>query len=322
LEEIEYKFIVSATHSGNRLDKIVQKLIPQYTRSFIQHLIDRGHILLNENKAKSGQKLKENDTIFVHIAIPEPSTLLPQKMDLSIVYEDKQILVVDKPAGLVVHPGAGNFSGTLVNGLLYHCDDLSGINGVLRPGIVHRLDKNTSGLLVVAKNDISHIKLAKQFETRDIVRTYVALVWGRFGEKAGQIKTQIDRSRRDRKKMVVSKSRGREAITNYHIIRDFEYFSLLKLTLQTGRTHQIRVHLNHINHPVFGDPDYGGRQAQLNRLPGHLRTKGSNLLKKMPRQALHARFLSIVHPESGQRLSFKSKLPYDFRNLLQNLPLK
>ena len=321
LEKSDINLKISDPDKGKRIDRVIHDLLPQYTRSFLQHLIKQGQILLNGKRTKAGQKLKVNDRISVHIEAPQPSHILPQKMELSIVFEDKYLLVLNKPSGLVVHPGAGNFTGTLVNGLLYHCQDLSGINGVLRPGIVHRLDKNTSGLLVVAKNNASHIHLAKQFETRDIIRVYTALVWGKFDKKSGQIKTHIDRSHRDRKKMTVTESRGREAITNYEVLEDYEFFSLLKLILKTGRTHQIRVHLKHIHHPVFGDPDYGGRQAQLNRLPAYRRMQGVQLLKSISRQALHAHSLSFIHPQSGQRLSFNSDLPADIQGLLRNLPL-
>ena len=223
-------------------------------------------------------------------------------------------LLVDKPAGLVVHPGAGNRTGTLVNALLYHCTNLSGINGILRPGIVHRLDKNTSGLLVAAKNDASHIFLTRQFETRDIERTYRALVWGQVSPATGQIETFIGRSMRDRKKMSVSGERGRQAVTNFTLEEHFNYFSLLRLTLGTGRTHQIRVHLNHISHPVFGDPDYHGRQAQINRIPSNRQNYVLNVLKQLPRQALHAATLSFIHPESKKRMVFNSQLPADFEN--------
>jgi 23S rRNA pseudouridine1911/1915/1917 synthase len=321
LEKTEYKFRVSASNSGNRLDKLVHSLLPQYTRSFLQHLIRSGNILLNGKKTKSGQKLKPEDKIHVHIKAVEHSTVIPEKMDLEIVYEDNDLLVVNKPSGLVVHPGAGHYTGTLVNGLLYHCHDLSGINGVLRPGIVHRLDKNTSGLMVIAKNNESHLKLARQFDTREIIRTYIALVWGKFENKSGQIKSRISRSQRDRKKMTVTSSGGREAITNYLVLKDYEYFSLLKLSLKTGRTHQIRVHLKHIHHPVFGDPDYSGRQAQLNRLPSFLKTPAMDLLKRISRQALHACKLAFIHPHSGKRISFKTDLPDDFKRLLCGLPL-
>ena len=208
----------------------------------------------------------------------------------------------------------------MVNGLLYHCQTLSGINGVLRPGIVHRLDKNTSGLLVVAKNDHSHINLSRQFETKSIRRIYNAIVWGVPADEKGEIITQIGRSRRDRKKMTVVKERGREAITQFQVIRHFIFLSYLEVSLKTGRTHQIRVHLNHLNHPVFGDPDYNGRQSQIYRLPSHLQKRGMALLKSINRQALHARILEFIHPATKKIVKFESQLPADMQHLLEKIP--
>jgi 23S rRNA pseudouridine1911/1915/1917 synthase len=221
---------------------------------------------------------------------------------------------------LIVHPGAGNRKGTLVNGLLYYCKTLSGINGVLRPGIVHRLDKNTSGLLVVAKNDTSHLKLSRQFESKAITRTYNAIVWGVPSDKTGEINTQIGRSRRDRKKMTVLKERGREAITRFRIIKDYVFLAHLEVNLGTGRTHQIRVHLNYLNHPVFGDPDYNGRKSQINRLPSHLQKRGMGLLKMIDRQALHAKTLEFIHPRTNAKMVFDSNLPGDIRGILDKIP--
>jgi 23S rRNA pseudouridine1911/1915/1917 synthase len=301
------------------LDKFLQEHFPQYTRSFLQRLIAEGSISVNGRDVKAGQKLKIGDRIAVTIPEPQLSSITPEHMHLDIIYEDHHILVLNKPAGLIVHPGAGNYSGTLVNGLLAYCKDLSGINGILRPGIVHRLDKNTSGLLVVAKDNQSHLRLAEQFETREISRFYKALVWGIFKEKEGQVETLIDRSHRDRKKMAVSASRGRQAITQYKVIEEHGYFSLVQLALKTGRTHQIRVHLQHIHHPVFGDAEYGGRQKQLIRLPDNLRSRGTQLLKHIQRQALHAYALSFTHPVEERKVSFEAGLPPDFDGLMQKL---
>lgn len=245
--------------------------------------------------------------------------ILPEEMPLVIVFEDESLLVINKPAGLVVHPGAGNRRGTLVNGLLHHCRLLSTVNGAMRPGIVHRLDKNTSGLLVVAKENPVHVALARQFETKEIVRVYHALVWGSFLKPEGEIETFIERSRKDRKKMHVAKNHGKWALTTYQVVKSFGNFSFLELVLKTGRTHQIRVHLNHIGHPIFGDAEYNGRQSQLSRLPASLHTFGLSLLRQMNRQALHARKLSFIHPRTGQAMQFETALPQDFQDLLNTL---
>jgi 23S rRNA pseudouridine1911/1915/1917 synthase len=312
------KIVISADDSGQRLDKFCHHHLNTFSRSFIQTCIGNGYITVNGVKVKTGYTLRPADMITIEIPAAQPSEISAEHIPLNIVYEDRDLLVVNKPAGMVVHPGAGNYSGTLVNALLYHCQALSGINGILRPGIVHRLDKNTSGLLVVAKHDRTHHFLARQFTDRDIERVYMALVWGTPDPVQGQIETLIDRSRRDRKKMGVYHT-GRNAITLYRCVQTFHYLSLLELRLKTGRTHQIRVHLNHIHHPVFGDPDYNGRKSQLHRLPSPLRTEGDQWLAAMPRQALHAQSLSFIHPASKERVSFKSPLPDDFRQILERI---
>jgi len=311
---------IKVTISGLRLDKFIHSKYPDFTRSYIQNLILKRNILVNNSSEKTGYKIKENDLISIHFPSSVPSKIQAEKIPLDIVYEDEYLLVLNKPAGLVVHPGAGNYKGTIVNALLYYCKKLSGINGVLRPGIVHRLDKNTSGLMVVAKDDITHSSLSHQFETREIIRTYYALVWGVPPEREGTIETLIDRSKKDRKKMTVSHGRGRNAITNYKLIRSFQYFSLLELELKTGRTHQIRVHLNYLHHPVFGDPDYNGRQSQLKQLPSFLQKRGAHLLKCINRQALHAKMLEFIHPHSMERLFFDSEIPPDISELIRKLP--
>lgn len=304
-------FVIANDSARQRLDRFLSSKFPDITRSHLQQLIVNQHVRVNEKSVKTGYSLRSGDVVNIHIPESEPSYLEPENIPLDIVHEDNDLLVINKPAGLIVHPGAGHKTGTLVNALLYHCRDLSGINGVMRPGIVHRLDRYTSGLMVVAKNDQSHVFLTRQFETREIVRTYYALIWGVPAEKSGRIETLIDRSHRDRKKMSVSAARGREAITNYEMLDEFEYFSVLKLSLLTGRTHQIRVHLNYINHPVFGDPEYNGRGSQLNRLPSNRQKFVSHVLKNIQRQALHARELSFIHPTGGQRVSFTSEIPED-----------
>lgn len=268
---------------------------------------------------KTGYKLKKGDLITLDIPDKSESQLIPENIPLDVIFEDKYLLVVNKPAGMVIHPGAGNVDGTLVNALLFHCNHLSSNSGQLRPGIVHRLDKDTSGLLVVAKDDKTHSLLQKQFETREIMRTYIVLVWGKPVEKEGEIATQISRSRRDKKKMAVSIGSGKQAITTYRLIKDFQYLSIMELNLKTGRTHQIRVHLNHINLPVFGDPVYNGRKSQLRRLPSYLQKRGMALLKSINRQALHAKQLSFVHPQSKERLKFESNLPEDMARVINSI---
>jgi 23S rRNA pseudouridine1911/1915/1917 synthase len=311
---------ISHADSKTRLDKFLSKKFTIYTRSYLQHLINEEHITVNDKPVKSGYSLKDGDRLCIRIPDEQESPLPAEKIALDIVFEDKDILVINKPAGMVVHPGAGNKTGTLVNALLYYCRDLSGINGVLRPGIVHRLDKNTSGLLIVAKNDHSHLALSRQFQSKTIRRTYHALVWGVPGKESGEITTRLGRSHRDRKKMTVLKERGREAITAFRLLEDYLYLSYLEIRLKTGRTHQIRVHMNHLNHPVFGDPDYNGRKSQINRLPAHLQKRGLAMLKLIDRQALHAKRLEFIHPRTQQVMTFDSVLAEDMQQLIDKIP--
>jgi 23S rRNA pseudouridine1911/1915/1917 synthase len=311
-------YIIDSSISGQRLDKFLNQRYPSVTRSHIKNLISNGDIVVNTKHVKAGYQLKVNDKVTVNFPEIKTSHIEPEDIPLEIIYEDKSLLVINKPAGLIVHPGAGNLNGTLVNALLFHCKNLSGINGVLRPGIVHRLDKNTSGLLIVAKNDHAHVNLSRQFEQKKIWRVYHTIVWGVPG-KEGEIITKIGRSKKDRKKMTVLNKGGREAITEYRILKDLLYLSYLEITLKTGRTHQIRVHLNHINHPVFGDPDYNGRKSQIVRLPSHLQKRGSFLLKSINRQALHAKELHFIHPETNQMMNFDTNLPADIQYILDNM---
>jgi len=313
-----FLYIIDFSTSGQRLDKFLSQNHPDVTRSFLQNLISQGNITVNKERVKTGYQLKLNDEVNLLFPEIKPSHIEPEDIPLTVLYEDKSLLVIDKPAGMIVHPGAGNLKGTLVNALLFHCKNLSGINGILRPGIVHRLDKNTSGLLVVAKNDRSHVYLSRQFEEKSISRIYHTFVWGSPGNDR-KIITQIGRSRKDRKKMTVLRIGGREAITEYRVLVDFLYISYLEIRLKTGRTHQIRVHLNHINHPIFGDPDYNGRKSQIYRLPSHLQKRGSLLLKSINRQALHAKKLQFFHPETNQLLKFETDLPSDMQYLLDKI---
>ncbi len=311
---------ISLLDAGQRLDKYLSLKYGDLTRSHLKNLIDNNLVLVNDHSVKSGYNLKAEDIIAISFPEPELSQIVPEDIPIEIIFEDDDLLVVNKPAGLIVHPGAGNRNHTLVNGLLFHCKSLSGINGIMRPGIVHRLDKDTSGLLVVAKNDKSHHKLSRQFESKTIKRTYHAIVWGVPSENEGEIRTQIGRSRRDRKKMTVLKDRGREAITHFQLIKDFIFLSHLEIFLETGRTHQIRVHLNYLNHPIFGDPEYNGRKSQINRLPPHLQKRGMALLKAIDRQALHAKDLEFIHPISEKKMKFESDIPEDMQNILMRIP--
>ncbi len=313
------QFIISSNHIGKRLDKFLIDEFEEKSRSLIQNLISSGEILVNNTIVKTGYKLKENDHIAINIKEKPVSLIQPENIPLEIVFEDNYLIVINKSAGMVVHPGAGNKSGTLVNALLFHYKNLSTVSGVTRPGIVHRLDKDTSGLLVVAKDDKTHRKLQEQFLSKEIQRTYQSLVWGVPLKKKGEIESFISRSRKDRKKMAVSLSQGKEAITQYKLLKDFKYLSLLELKLNTGRTHQIRVHLNHINMPVFGDPVYNGRKSQLRRLPSHLQKRGASLLTKISRQALHAKELSFIHPLNSKEMSFSTELPQDMAFLLNKI---
>jgi 23S rRNA pseudouridine1911/1915/1917 synthase len=313
------QFIISKNHKGNRLDKYLIEELKEKSRSSIQNSIISGEILVNDICVKTGYKLKKNDRITINIINHRPEKIQSENIPLNIIYEDDNLIVINKPAGMIVHPGAGNKSGTLVNALLYHCKKLSMLSGKLRPGIVHRLDKDTSGLLVVAKDDKTHRKLQKQFLTKEIRRIYYALIWGVPMQKEGEIKTFITRSRKNRKKMIASYSQGKGAVTNYKLLKDFQYISLLELQLSTGRTHQIRVHLNHINMPVFGDPVYNGRQSQIRRLPSHLQKRGVALLKEINRQSLHAKELSFIHPIKQERMEFSSDLPKDMNCIINKI---
>ena len=256
------------------------------------------------------------DMVYVHVPAPERSVLAAENIALTILYEDEDLLVIDKPAGMVVHPAPGVRSGTLVNALLHHCEgDLSGIGGVLRPGIVHRLDRDTTGLLVVAKSDRAHSGLSAQLEARSMQRTYITLVWGLVDVEEDRIEAPIGRHPRDRKRLAVVRS-GRAAATRVRKIRQFEFTSMLEVQLETGRTHQIRVHLQHYGYPVFGDPVYGGRN-RTSGIKADLHRRADSLLKLIDRQALHAADLQFEHPVSGERLQFATPLPDDFDRLVK-----
>ncbi len=294
---------IIAEQDGNRLDKSIAALLADYSRSYIQKLIEDGAVLLNGNIAGKKCVVKAGDEIVLSISEPAALETLPENIPLEIVFEDDDLLVVNKPKGMVVHPAVGNLSGTLVNALLYYCGDtLSGINGVARPGIVHRLDKDTSGLLIVAKNDFAHQKLADLIKVHDFARQYEAIIVGKPKENSGTIKTLIGRSPYDRKKMAVVKN-GREAITHYEVIDTYKGYSHVRLTLETGRTHQIRVHMAHIGHPVVCDTVYGMK-------PQFSECKG---------QCLHAKRIAFVHPRSDEQIDIESELPEYFTSILNKL---
>ncbi len=305
--------------SGTRLDLFLVNENIDLSRSRIQKLISEKKILVAGRPTKPSHKIKGNEKITVEIPPLEKLSSEPEDIPLDILYEDSDLLVVNKKAGMVVHPALGNYSHTLVNALLFHCKDLSGINGVLRPGIVHRLDKNTSGLLVVAKNDFAHQGLAEQIKNRTLLREYAAIIWGHMPCDKGLIQAPIGRSTKDRKKMAVTRLKGRESLTQYQVLERFDLCDLLSIRLKTGRTHQIRVHLSYLNHPVLGDPEYGGRQKWIKGIHDKHRLLAQKLLSLIDRQALHAKKIGFTHPRTKKYREFDSFLPEDIDNVLRFL---
>lgn len=294
--------IVLPECKGERLDKWVSSQLSELTRSAVQKIIDNGGVTVNYKKVNKNYKLKGQENILIEIPEPQQLDVVPQNIPIEIVYEDDDLLVVNKPKGMVVHPAAGNYDGTLVNALLYHCDGrLSSINGVIRPGIVHRIDKLTSGLLIVAKNDVSHNFLADQIKVHSFTREYQAINCGRFKEKTGTINAPIGRSKYDRKKMCVTDQNSKHAVTHYEVIDEFGQFSLLKFKLETGRTHQIRVHSAYIGHSVLGDEVYG------------------KPFKGLYGQCLHAKKIGFIHPTTKDYMEFDSELPEYFIKALEKL---
>ncbi len=312
------RVVVPEARAHVRVDKFLAEEIPTLSRSRIQKLIEEHCVIIDGEPAKASRPVQAGEHIEVRIPKPQKLEILPEPIPLDIVYEDEYLIVVNKPAGMVVHPAFANYSGTLVNALLHHCRWLSGIGGVERPGIVHRLDKDTSGLLVVAKDDVTHRALSQQFAEKTSEREYWAVVWGHFRRKSGRIDAEIGRSPKDRTRMTIQ-SGGKVAITHYEVLEEFHLCTLVACRLETGRTHQIRVHLSHIGHPVFGDATYGGRGRRVTGLSRHDRELAVEWLRKMPRQALHAKTLGFVHPVKGEKMRFESELPEDMRQLLAEL---
>jgi 23S rRNA pseudouridine1911/1915/1917 synthase len=311
----EAEFIAAPGQKRVRLDLFLVHHVENATRNKVQRAIVAGSVLVNGAVVRASYQVRPGDVVRVSLPTPQQQDAVPEPIPLEIVFEDERLLVVNKRAGMVTHPAHGNYTGTLVNALLYHCRDLSGVNGPARPGIVHRLDKDTSGLLVVAKDDVAHAHLARQFARRTTTREYWSVVWGRLRGQRGVVEASLGRSKSDRKKMAVV-ANGKPAATEYIVEESFPYLTLVRLHLRTGRTHQIRVHLAHIQHPVFGDPTYHGRRVHYGPNTPRQRAEVQAMLEVMPRQALHARTLGFVHPGTGRPIEFNSPLPPDFESLL------
>ena len=299
-----YIYTVSSSQAGDRIDKVICTLNEDMTRSGVQKLIEKSAVSVNGTAVSKNYKVKADDKISLVVPKAENLDVRAENIPLDIRYEDSDLLVVNKPKGMVVHPAAGNYEGTLVNALLYHCQDsLSGINGVIRPGIVHRIDKDTSGLLIVAKNDFAHISLAEQIKAHSFTREYQTVVYGGFSAEDGTVDAPIGRHSVDRKKMTVTEKNSKYAVTHYHVIRRYNWFTHLGVRLETGRTHQIRVHMAYIGHPVAGDPVYGPKKV-ITSLNG---------------QCLHAGLIGFKHPRSGKYIEIESELPSYFTDFLRSL---
>lgn len=298
----ERELVVPETLNKQRLDKALVTLVDDFSRSRLQQLIDEGYILLNDEETKPNAKVLTGDVITLDVPENETMALLPESMDLDILYEDAEVIVINKPKGLVVHPGAGNWEHTLVNGLLAHCTDLSGINGVARPGIVHRIDKDTSGCLVVAKYDHAHQHLSDQLQDHTLKRTYLALVHGVMPHNTGRIEAPIGRDKLDRQKMAVTSANSKSAVTHFTVLERFNKHSLVECRLETGRTHQIRVHFQYIGYPIVGDPKYAPKTTPD--------TQG---------QCLHAKAIDFIHPVTGELMHFEAPLPQPFELALDTV---
>ncbi|MCM3123381.1 MULTISPECIES: RluA family pseudouridine synthase [Bacillaceae] len=299
MEKMEH--IISEEQAGDRIDKVVSTLDSEWSRSQVQQWIKEGNVLVNGAQVKTNYKCSLDDKLEIVIPEPEILDVIPEEMDLEIYYEDHDVLVVNKPKGMVVHPAPGHMTGTLVNGLMAHCKDLSGINGVLRPGIVHRIDKDTSGLLMVAKNDMAHESLVNQLVAKSVTRKYKALVHGNIPHDHGTIDAPLGRDSKDRQSMTVVDN-GKNAVTHFNVLERFQDFTLVECQLETGRTHQIRVHMKYIGYPLAGDPKYGPKKTL-----------------ELGGQALHAGLLGFDHPRTGEYLEFEAPIPDYFTELLNQL---
>ena len=300
-----FRFQVTEEYEEERIDKYMSILIDSLSRSFIQKMMKEEKVLVNGKPVKANYRLKTEDEICFELPEAVEPDIEPENIPLDILYEDADVLVVNKPKGMVVHPAAGHYSGTLVNALMYHCKgSLSGINGCLRPGIVHRIDMDTTGSLIVCKNDIAHASIAEQLKEHSIVRRYRAIVWGVIKEEEGCVDVPIGRHPSDRKKMAAGVRNGKEAVTHYRVLERFRSYTYIECRLETGRTHQIRVHMDSIGHPILGDPVYGNRKCPF-QLQG---------------QPLHAMTLGFIHPVTGEYVETTAPLPGYFQHLLDTLP--
>lgn len=298
------KLLITENEAGQRADVGLASLL-ELTRSNMQKLLEDGRAVKGSKVLKANYKLKLGDEIIVTLPEPQPLDVQPENIPIDIIYEDEDVVVVNKARGMVVHPAAGNYNGTLVNALLYHCKNLSGINGVIRPGIVHRLDKDTSGIMICAKNDAAHVSLSEQIQSKTAKRTYLAIVRGNIKTDSGVIETLIARDKNDRKKMAVVKDDGRNAVTEYEVMERFGKYTIVKCKLMTGRTHQIRVHMEYLGYPLVGDSKYSPKKTPF----------------AINGQALHSLTLDFVHPRTGEQMHFEAPLPEDMHKIVTRLRL-
>lgn len=307
-EELEQlKFHIGEEEEGERIDKFLGDVVDSISRSYLQKLMKEEHIVVNGKCVKASYRCKNEDEIRVTIPKATKPDIVPEQIPLSILYEDDDVIVVNKPKGMVVHPAAGHYTGTLVNALLYHCSgNLSGINGIMRPGIVHRIDMDTTGSLIVCKNDKAHASISEQLKVHSITRKYRAIVHGTFKEEQGTVNAPIGRAENNRMKMAINETNGKDAVTHYRVLEQFDKFAYIECVLETGRTHQIRVHMTSIGHPLLGDTVYGNQKS-----PYHVQG-----------QTLHAMVLGFVHPTTGQYLELEAPLPEYFEKILKDLRQK
>ena len=315
------EFSIDRNTEGQRIDRYLSDELEDRSRSYIQKIMKEGYVKVNQKPVKSNYRLSFGDSVEVTLPEAKEPDIVPENIPLDILYEDQDIIMINKPKQMVVHPAPGHYSGTLVNALMYHCkDSLSGINGVIRPGIVHRIDKDTSGLLVIAKTPEAKTSLGVQFFNKTTHRSYNALVWGNFVEDSGTIEGNIGRDPKDRLRMAVfpqGSDIGKPAVTHYKVLERFGYVTLVECILETGRTHQIRAHMKHIGHPLFSDERYGGTEILRGERTGSYRQFVLNGFKTCPRQALHAKTLGFVHPRTKKQMDFTSDIPEDLGNLLE-----